>query len=273
MDITGNAFVTGGASGIGRASCLAFAKDGAKGLLVADLNLKGAQEVVAEAKALATNPEFRAEAIQIDVADEESVKKVVAHTVQSFGRIDYSLHSAGISIKTYQAVGDAPFDEFKSTLNVHVHGTFLVTSYITKAMKAQELKPVDPAVPQLGGTRGSIVNLGSVTSLFPPPNMVQYTTSKHAVLGITKTAAVDNAPHGIRVNCLCPGWIETPMLRETIDIIPPLNDETITIGTPMNRVGLAKEVADSVIFLSSPRASFITGIELPIDGGMCIAFK
>ncbi|KAM4060149.1 short chain dehydrogenase [Hirsutella rhossiliensis] len=186
MDITGYALVTGGASGIGRACCLAFAKDGARGILVADLNLEGAQQTAAEAKDVATNPKFRAEAIHANVSNEESVKAAIDHAIKSFGRIDYGVHSAGISGGTFDPIAEASFVDFKHLIDVNVNGTFLFNSLLSAAMKVQEPRQVgDPA---RGTTRGSIVNLASVSSFMAVPNMVQYTTCKHAIIGLTKTA-------------------------------------------------------------------------------------
>ncbi|KAI2465472.1 NAD(P)-binding protein [Annulohypoxylon bovei var. microspora] len=216
MDITGNVFVAGGGSGIGKATCVALAKENASGILVVDIDLKSAEATVAEATA----------AISVNVSIEEPVKKAVARMVQSFGHIDYCVHCAGI----------------------HVHGTFLVTSQISAAMKTQELKQIDAANPQAGGTHRSIVNLGSVASLFAP----------HAVLAIYKTAAIDDASFGIRVNCISPTWVDTPMLYKTIGVTPGLDTKIIL-------------TADAVLFLCSPRSSFITRIALPADGDITIS--
>ncbi|KAI1769736.1 hypothetical protein F4818DRAFT_315515 [Hypoxylon cercidicola] len=270
IDPTGNAFVTGGGSGIGKACCLLFAEQGVRGLLVADLNLETAKQTVAEANTVATNSAFRAEAIQMDVSVEESVKHGVEHMVKSFGRIDYCVNSAGIPPRSGEPVASANFLEFQDLNRVHVNGTFLVNSAVSAAMASQEPKPVDTSSPERGVVRGSIVNMASAASLITPPNMIQYSTAKFAVHGITKSAAIDNAPLGIRVNCLCPTYTETPLLRQTMEDIPALNDGTALIGIPMQRVATAKEVAHSAIFLCSTWSSFITGHGLVIDGGMTI---
>ncbi|KAI1768205.1 hypothetical protein GGR53DRAFT_524894 [Hypoxylon sp. FL1150] len=270
METPGSAFVTGGGSGIGKACCLLFAELGARGIVVADLNLEAARKTVAEATAAATNPAFRAEAIHIDVTIEKSVKDSVAQAVKSLGRIDYCVHSAGIPVRSYNPVASTSFAEFQDLNKVHVHGTFLVDSAVAAAMASQEPKPVDPSSPERGTVRGTIVNMASAASLIAPPNMVQYISAKFAVNGITKTTAIENGPLGIRVNCLCPAWTETAMLRQTMDAIPPLNDETVTTGIPMQRIATAKEIAQSAIFMCSTWSSFITGHALAIDGGMSI---
>ncbi|KAI2606572.1 hypothetical protein GGR54DRAFT_437932 [Hypoxylon sp. NC1633] len=270
MDVTGYAFVTGGGNGIGEACCLLFAEGGAAGVLVADLDHEAAQKTVAKAKAVASNPDFKAEAIHIDVSVEESVKNAVAHMVQSFGRVDYCVHSAGIPSRTWLPVSSASFAEFQELNKVHVLGTFLVISSVSAAMASQDPKPVDAASPERGVTRGSIVNLASVCGLATPANMIQYNAAKHGTVGIAKTSAIDLAPLGIRVNCVCPNWIRTPMLYQAMETYPPLNEETIAAGTPMARIGTPKEVAQSVMFFCSSWSSYVTGQTLAVDGGLMI---
>ncbi|KAI0385251.1 NAD(P)-binding protein [Hypomontagnella monticulosa] len=281
MDITGNAFITGGGSGIGKACCIAFAKEGASGIIVADLNLKTAEETVAEVTAVASNPAFRAAspyliilrfcllAVHIDVTKEESVSNAVKSTVESFQRIDYCIHCAGIPMATYYPISEAKFDEFKHLMDVHVNGTFLVTQLVVKAMMAQELKPISTSSLDRGSTRGAIVILGSVASYFTTPNWIQYNTAKHAVLNISKTAAIENVAHGIRVNCLCPTYIETSLFRQATEVIPGLSKNAPS-HIPMGRIGRPEEVADGALYLCSPRSSFVTGIILPIDGGQSL---
>ncbi|KAI0850358.1 NAD(P)-binding protein [Daldinia vernicosa] len=273
MDITGNAFVTGGGNGIGKASSVALAKEGAKGLLVADINLKAAEETIAEATAVATNPSFRAEAIHLDVTSEESVKQAVAKMIESFGRIDYCVHCAGTGLWSYRTVDEASFDELKKSLAVHVHGTFLITSLISAVMKSQELVTVDSAHPERGGTRGSIVLLGSSASIFPIPKLVPYTASKHAVLAIAKTAAMESGVHNIRVNCICPNWTDTPMLRHTLEISEEMSVESLLATIPTKRLCTAYDIADAALFLCSPRSCYITGVAYPVDGGMALTLK
>ncbi|KAI0206464.1 NAD(P)-binding protein [Astrocystis sublimbata] len=272
MDVTGAAFVTGGGSGIGKACCFEFAKQGARGLVVADLNLQTAKSTATDVVAIATNPEFKVEAIELDVSDEESVKKAIEHTLRSFGRIDYSVHCAGVPGGTFDPVAEANFTDFKRLLDVNVNGIFLVTSLVSKAMKNQEAKPVDREIPAHGNTRGAVVNLSSVSSYISVPNMVQYTTSKHAVLGITKTAAIDNVAHDIRVNCVCPSWTDTPMVQTAMEVVPGL-EESFLEGVPMGRLARPEEVANVAIFLCSPKSSFMTGTSLIVDGGMSLACK
>ncbi|KAH9907514.1 NAD(P)-binding protein [Xylariomycetidae sp. FL2044] len=266
MDITGNAFVVGGGGGIGRACVLGFAKHGARGVMVADLDLEAAQKAATESKGVATNPEYRVEVVHVDVTSEASVKTATENMVQSFGRIDYCVNSAGINASHSREIAEASVQDFGHLFNVNATGTFLVTSAVSAAMKSQD--PVSHTQAERGSSRGSIVNLGSAASFIPIPQRVQYTASKHAVLGVTKNAAIDNVRHGIRVNCVCPSFVDTALAeRASADFAFTKFLETIM---PMRRMALPGEVADTVIFLSSPLASYITGASLIVDGGVTI---
>lgn len=185
-------------------------------------------------------------------------------------------------------IAEADLGEFSRFLRIHVEGTFLLVRSVSAVMQRQELKPIDAANPARGGTRGSIVTLGSGNSFAATPHLVQYTAAKHAVLGVTKNAgtfgppsghypiwqlllmrqvlALDNAPYGIRVNCVCPTWVETPMIQSARDGGMDI-DSWVNKVVPLGRIATAEEVADTVIFLSSPRASYVTGSGFIIDGG------
>ncbi|KAK3356014.1 NAD(P)-binding protein [Neurospora tetraspora] len=269
MDLTGSAFVIG-ASGIGKACALAFARYGARGIIVADLTLEAASAVAAECKSLAAHPSFLAEAVAVDVTREESVHEAIAYAHQILGRIDYAVNSAGVGVQLANEIAEASVSEFEKMFKVNVTGTFLVTRVLSAIMKTQDPVPVDEAVPARGVSRGSIVNLGSASGFVATPGMVQYTAAKHAVNGVTKNAALDNAKHGIRVNSVCPSWVDTPMIRKAMDDIPELG-EMIQKAVPLGRIALAEEVADAVMFLSSPRASYATGCNMILDGGTTLA--
>ncbi|OPB46334.1 hypothetical protein A0O28_0064550 [Trichoderma guizhouense] len=266
MDINGNAFIVGGGSGIGRACALGLAKDGAKGIVIADMNLEAASRVAAECRDIATATDFRAEPLKVDVSQEESVARATKCMVETFERIDYCINCAGIGVQLARDISEADFDEFGRFLRTHVEGTFLLLRSVSAAMKLQELKPVDPANPGRGGTRGSIVTLGSGNSFAAAPHLVQYTAAKHAVLGVTKNAALDNAAHGIRVNCVCPTWVETPMIQSARDGGVEI-DSWVKGMVPLGRIATAEEVADAVIFFCSPRSSYATGCGFILDGG------
>ncbi|KAJ2999380.1 hypothetical protein NUW58_g12 [Xylaria curta] len=265
MDITGNAYVIG-ASGIGRACALAFSRYGVSGLIVADLNIEDAEAAVKECKDVASNASFQAKGVLMDITNNESVSTALADGTKFLGRIDYCVNSAGVGVRNASEIAKADVDEFNNMLQVNVAGAFLITRAMSAVMKNQEPKQIDPTSPRRGLTRGAIVNIGSASAFAATPGMIQYTTAKHAVLGITKNAALDNAAYCIRVNSVCPSWVDTPMLRKAIDDTPEL-ETLINKAVPLGRIALAEEVADAVIFLCSPRASYAVGCSLILDGG------
>ncbi|KAK9773556.1 hypothetical protein SCAR479_09700 [Seiridium cardinale] len=265
MNIDGYALIIGGSSGIGKACALAFAKEGAAGVVVADINKAEAHHVVTACEALATHAEFCAKAVHVDVTQEESMDRVTREMRSWFGRIDYCVNCAGVSWATQTAydppnhflscglvpigvelvneVAQADVPEFNRFMEVNVKGSLLVLRYVSASMKLQDPRPVDKALPARGTTRGAIVTLGSASSFASTPGMVQYTTSKFAVLGLSKNAALDNAAHGIRVNCLCPSWVDTPMIQKAMAGVEGLM-QSIESAVPLGRIARVEEIAD-----------------------------
>ncbi|KAF9245118.1 hypothetical protein DTO027I6_9185 [Penicillium roqueforti] len=266
MSINGFALVTGSGSGIGRACALAFASEGAAGVVFADLNRESAEKAAEESKKLATHPAYRALVLTLDVTNEEQVESVVAETKQAFGRIDYMVNSAGIGVQVAAEIAEASLPEFNRFLDVNVKGTFLLTKVMSRAMKEQQLKPVSSKNPDRGSTRGVILNMASCSSFVATPLLTQYTTSKHAVLGLTRNAALDNAQYNIRVNCLCPSWVDTPMVDRAVQGNPELK-ALIAKAVPMGRIAHVDEITDLILFLCSPKASYVTGSSWIVDGG------
>ncbi|KAJ8133519.1 hypothetical protein O1611_g109 [Lasiodiplodia mahajangana] len=246
MNIDGYALVIGGGSGICRATSIAFAKEGARGLLVADIDVEAAKKTAADSKDSATNPGFRAEAIELDVTIPDSVTG-----------------------KGFAHIADTQFDQFQKVLDVNVNGLFHVMSAVSAAMKNQEPRDVDASMPVRGKSRGTIVNLASVSSFRALPHAASYTTSKHAVVGMTKVAALDNIPYNIRVNCVCPSWVDTPMLSRISDVTKDF-DKMVLSQLPMGRLPAPEEIADAILFLSSPRSSWVNGSSMVVDGAMTI---
>lgn len=266
MDIKGNALVVGGGSGIGKACALLLAKEGASGLLVADIDPRLAADVAAECTALAVNDGFHAEAIQVDITIESAVQALFRRMTDIFGRIDYCINSAGIGVQKATDIADMSLHEFQRFLDINTLGMFLVTREASIAMRGQEARAVSDHSPGRGMTRGAIVNLGSGSSLIASPGVLPYTTSKHGALGLSKNSALDNARHGIRVNCVCPSWTDTPMVERAVSGVEGLKD-FIQAAVPMGRIAMPEEVADTVIFLCSPRSSYVTGCSFIVDGG------
>lgn len=241
------ALVTGAGSGIGRATALAFAARGAA-VGVADFNLEGAKETVAQLEAASG----RGIAVHVDVADAASVEAMVKATVDAFGRLDYLVNNAGISAAGAPApLHDVTLEAFERVQRVNVTGTFLGMKYAIPAMLAH------------GG--GAVVNLSSTMGDRGTAGDPSYPTSKHAVRGLTKSAALTYATLGVRVNAVGPGVVKTAMTA-------PIFDDEQTSGwllgvTPMRRFGEPREVADLIVFLCSDAASYITGGYYPVDGG------
>ncbi|MCJ1391939.1 hypothetical protein MMC18_004806 [Xylographa bjoerkii] len=263
MDIGGNALVIGGGSGIGRACAVLLAKEGASGVVVADLAIEAARITIAECRTVAVNPEFQAKAVLVDVAQEDSVRDLFSETVSSFGRVDYCVNCAGIGAQKATDIASLSLAEFQRFLDINTTGMFLVTREASIVMRAQEMRP---STPGRGTTRGAIVNLGSAASLVASAGVLPYTASKHAALGLTKNSALDNAAFGIRVNCVCPSWTDTPMIRRAMEGVEGLA-KFIEGAVPIGRIAVPEEVADVVVFLCNTRSSYMTGCALIVDGG------
>lgn len=237
------ALVTGAASGIGRSTALAFAKEGAK-VVVSDIREKEGKETVQLIK------ENKGEAIffKCDVSSEEEVKKLMTQISDHYGRLDCAFNNAG-SEGIAATTAECTSENWDHTVNIDLKGVWLCMKY--------EL----PLMMKTG--QGSIVNCSSIAGLVGFESLPAYVASKHGVIGLTETAALEYAKKNIRVNAVCPGAIETPMLmRFTKGEI-----ETMAKEDPMGRVGKPEEVAESVIWLSSSKASYITGQSLAVDGG------
>ncbi|KAJ5319718.1 hypothetical protein PENANT_c206G05267 [Penicillium antarcticum] len=264
--IDGVAVVTGAGSGIGRAVALAYAAEGARGVVVVDLNYEAAMETARRSKPIATNPAYQALAIAVDVTDISSVDSMVQNVVETFGRIDYNVNSAGIGVQQHRAVDEVDSLEMNRFWQVNVMGTLNCIQAITKVMKTQSIATVGLRGRTREVGRGVILNVGSCNSYIATPQIVPYTTTKHALLGLTKTAALDNAPHKIRVNAICPGWVNTPMVDAAVEGNPNLPTMMKTI-IPMERIAEVEEIADVIVFMTSPRASYVTGAGWIVDGG------
>jgi NAD(P)-dependent dehydrogenase (short-subunit alcohol dehydrogenase family) len=241
------ALVTGGGGGIGRAPCLAFAREGAK-LAVVDVDARAAAQV-AEAVA-ATGAEVIA--IAADVAESAEVSTMVDQVVSRFGRLDIAFNNAGIEIE-HKPLAETPEADFDRLMRVNVKGVWLCMKFEI----AQMLK-------QGGG--GAIVNTSSIGGLVGAPRQPVYGATKHAVLGLTKAAALEYGRKGIRVNAVCPGIIRTEMTERAL-AREPRRQTYIDQAHPIGRLGEAEDVARSVVFLCSDDAAFVLGHSLAVDGG------
>jgi len=251
MDFTGKVgLITGGGSGIGRATSQLFAERGGA-VLVADI-----AEDAAKATAEAIQRQGgKAEAIRCDVTRWEQVEGAVQQARDAFGRLDVVIHCAGIM--RVDSIEETSLQDWNDTLQVNLTGAFLMTKAAMKALREQ------------GG--GAIVRSASRMALRGKENHAAYAASKAGVLQLTRMAALEGAPHKIRVNCVCPGMVDTPMLqeygsREAIDAVFAGWSRICPLGRPAQ----PDDVARAMLFLASDDAAFITGVALPVDGGRTI---
>jgi NAD(P)-dependent dehydrogenase (short-subunit alcohol dehydrogenase family) len=240
------ALVTGGASGIGRAAALAFAREGAK-VVVSDVVVAGGEETVTLIKAAGGEALF----VKADVAKPAEVEAVIASVVAAYGRLDCAVNNAGIEGVMASTV-DCTEENWDRIIAVNLKGVWLCM----KAEIAQMLKQ--------GG--GVIVNIASVAGLVGFSGLPAYVASKHGVVGLTKTAALEYAKSGIRINAVCPGVIQTPMLERLFQSNPQAGEASAALE-PVGRLGQPGEIAEAAVWLCSDAASFVTGLPMAVDGG------
>ncbi len=236
------ALVTGGASGIGRATASAMAAEGAR-VLVADRDGAGA----ARTAAAIVEAGGTARGIAADVTDEGQVAAMVRAALDSYGRLDCAFNNAGVAPAEAQPLAGIAADEWARVLGVNLTGVFLCMKHEIPAMSAG----------------GAIVNTASIAGRIALPRAGAYVAAKHGVIGLTKVAALDHAQDGIRVNAICPGYVETPLARRGIE----RRRDAILARVPLGRLGTVEEIAAMVVFLCSDRASFVTGEAIAVDGG------
>ena len=239
------AIVTGGSSGIGRATAIAFAREGAK-VVVASRREKEGQETVKQVQPAGSEGFF----IKTDVSKETDVSAMVEKTIATYGHLDYAFNNAGIEQIPTPLVEQTE-ETFDQVMDINVKGVWL-------CMKHQ--------IPQMlvsGG--GAIVNMSSISGMIGASGLPIYVASKHAVLGLTKSVALEYVKEGIRINAVCPAGIETDLFDRIAD--NPQQRERIAAMHPIGRVGKPEEIANAVVWLCSDKASFVTGHSLTLDGG------
>ncbi|RLM57114.1 SDR family NAD(P)-dependent oxidoreductase [Halobellus sp. Atlit-31R] len=242
------AVVTGGGSGIGQTTAVEFADRGAS-VVVADVDVEGGAETVEQIRDDGGDAEF----VETDVTDVDATAAMVDVAVDTYGRLDYAFNNAGIGGPS-AAVSDHDPDEWQQVVDVNLVGVFNCMKHEIDQMKAQD-------------SGGVVVNNSSILGHVGFTNSSGYVASKHGLLGLTKTAALENGETGVRVNAVCPGFIETPLLEEAGLTTDPDAREKIEKLHPMNRLGTPQEVADAVCWLCDDEASFVTGEALGVDGG------
>ena len=237
--------VTGGASGIGEA-CVRGLVESGHAVVIADYDIERAER-------LADELGDRTLAVQVDVTVEEDSLNMVRLAVERFGRLDFAVNNAGTGNRDASLIGDIGFREWRRLMSVNLDGVFLSVAAEAKQMESS------------GG--GSIVNIASVMGVVATRGAGAYVASKHGVVGLTKAAALDYAPAGIRVNAIGPGYVETSMLAGRLAGQPIEVRREIEGRHPVGRIARPEEIATAVAYLVSPGASFITGAYLPVDGG------
>jgi meso-butanediol dehydrogenase/(S,S)-butanediol dehydrogenase/diacetyl reductase len=242
------AIITGGTDGIGKAIALTFAKEGAKIMMVARDETKG-RTALDEVRQIGEAAYFKA-----NVSDSSQVRRMVEDTIQRYGRIDVLVNNAAICppgdvVTTSEETWDQVID-------VNLKGVFLCCKYVI------------PQMQKIGG--GTIVNIGSINSLMAMENEAAYDTSKAGVLMLTRAIALDFAKANIRANCICPGAIETPMLKASLDTSPDPKAarQSLIQKHPLHRIGMPREIAQAALFLATDASSFVTGAAIPVDGGI-----
>ncbi|MWV13520.1 SDR family oxidoreductase [Pseudomonas sp. R-28-1W-6] len=243
------ALVTGGAAGIGRATALAFAAEGLQ-VVVSDVDVAGGEATVALIREAGGEATF----VRCDVAREAEVKTLVERTLAAYGRLDYAFNNAGIEIEKGR-LAEGSEAEFDAIMGVNVKGVWLCMKHQLPVMLAQ------------GG--GAIVNTASVAGVLAAPKMSIYAASKHAVIGLTKSAAIEYAKKKIRVNAVCPAVIDTDMFRRAAEA-DPKKAEFVAQMHPVGRIGKVEEIAGAVLYLCSDAAGFTTGHSLVVDGGATV---
>jgi NAD(P)-dependent dehydrogenase (short-subunit alcohol dehydrogenase family) len=243
-------FVTGGGMGMGQAVAELAAERGAK-VVVADVNEAAAQKVADQIKASGGE----ASAVKCDVSSAKDVEAAIQFVINTYGKLDAAFNNAGVQPRPHK-VADMPEDEFDRVSSINFKGVFLCLKYELIQFQKQ-------------GGSGAIVNNSSIGGLVAGPTRAAYHATKHAILGLTKSAAVEYAPEGIRINAVCPGTIETPMVAEMF-ALGDLDKEANEQGAPIKRLGKASEVAEAVLWLFSPASSFVIGQPISVDGGVSI---
>ena len=238
--------ITGGGSGIGKASALAFAREGSK-VVVADVNVEGGEQTVR----LIQDTGGEATFVRADVSNSGDVSDMVSHAVQTYNRLDCAFNNAGISGGRGR-IHEYTEDDWSRVLNINLTGVWLCMKYEIIQMLKQ------------GG--GAIVNTASVMGLVGGSRSPAYGATKHGVVGLTKTGAVDYAQEAIRINAVCPGYIRTPMIEQGI-LSDPVAEERVVSRHPMHRLGTPEEIAEAVVWLCSDAASFVTGHAMTVVGG------
>jgi NAD(P)-dependent dehydrogenase (short-subunit alcohol dehydrogenase family) len=248
------AIITGAGSGIGRATAILFAREGAK-VVVADNVVDNGEKTVSMIKEAGGEACF----VETDVSVDSDIKKMIASTLENYGKLDILFNNAGIAENPTAPTNETQVDDWDRIISVNLRGVFLGMKY---------------AIPEmLKVGKGAIINASSLAGLVGTKGRPAYCASKGGVLLLTRAAALDHAAENIRVNCVCPGFIWTPMMETAMESADDIEEAKRQIAKmqPAGRMGTPEEVALAALFLASDDSSYITGVPLPVDGGFTAA--
>lgn len=277
IDVPGVAIITGAGSGMGRATALAFTQAGCTGLALLDINeagLSATKDLVQKLEAFPSGTPPKVETYICDVTSETSVHDAYTAAKEALTRIDYAVHCAGIV--TFQGPSAiCTVESFDKQNGVNYRGVWLCAREALRIMLAQT--PDAEAYPEANiaparAQRGSIVNISSSLALSSQSGIPAYCGAKAAVAAITRSDAIDYATQGVRVNAVLPGVVDSPMTTSDPDTLKWMLENPVAKATPMRRFGQVDEIADVCVFLSSNKASFVTGSSWTVDGGFCAGY-
>ncbi|KAJ5131994.1 hypothetical protein N7448_006152 [Penicillium atrosanguineum] len=241
--LNGVALVTGAGSGIGRQLCLAYAQVGCRAIVLADIKIDGINETISLIKARGYATQTLG--LETDVTDMVSVKHMVSETISAFGSLDYAANVAGITATARVPTAIYPHEEYDKILEINTKGVLICMQQQIQVMQKQDATCTPGIDNPLRAQRGSIVNIASITGFAALQNMMPYNVSKHAVIGLTKSAAIDHAPQEIRINAVCPGMTETPMVAgRKIYTVPGKSRGWAVEGNGKQRLAIPEEIAD-----------------------------
>ncbi len=238
------AIVTGAGSGIGEATALTFAKEGAR-VTVADVADSAGNDTVEQIRAAGGDAIY----VHTDVTSASDIQGMVSATISNYGKLDVLFNNAGIAMRL--AVADLPEDDWDRCIDINLKGAYLGSKYAIPAMIAN------------GG--GSIINTASIYGIVGGPNRAAYVASKGGIVNLTRGMALDYAETNIRVNCICPGYTDTPIIRNIVET--PAKYKALADQHPLGRLAQPLDIAYGALYLASDESAFVTGIALPIDGG------